>query len=319
MIVSLILCFFSFVKVQAGDCSCNWGCNWGGCGCISCPEGCWLEEQTGFDECWTCSTGRYQPNNPSTATSCTKWNTCYEPTQYVDNNNQGSTTTNRQCLSCSTGTESSSNDQLSCSIDINGCERNNGNTLCSVLDSGATCIDVPAPGTPTSYTCQCSAGFVFLGGECVDPNSCDATTCKTSGDTEAVCVDLVSPAVGHTCTCSSGYSFVGTDCVDVNECGNNNPCDDFGDTSGTCSDNHPPLDGYTCTCGTGYESKEVSGIVSCHDINACENDSCAADGDTDATCFDAAAPSLTYTCGCTEVRSIITHSLISTRKDQVKF
>ena len=47
--------------------------------------------------------------------------------------------------------ESSSDNQLSCSIDINGCEENNGNTLCSQLDSAAACTDVPAPGDPTIY------------------------------------------------------------------------------------------------------------------------------------------------------------------------
>jgi len=300
MIVSLILCFF--VTVQAGDCECTY--TWQGLsyGCHECPRGCWRQEISwDFDECFYCPDGTYQPsnNNPSNAGSCQPLRTCYSPGQYIDNNNQGSVTTQRQCLSCPTGTESSSNNQLSCSIDINGCEENNGNTLCSAVDSGATCTDVPAPGTPNPYTCQCSFGYEFLGGECVDPNPCNATTCKTSGDTGAVCVDLVSPAVGHTCTCSSGYTFVGTDCVDVDECANNNPCDDFGDTSGTCSDNHPPEDGYTCTCGIGYESKVVGNVRSCHDINACENNLCAADGNTDATCYDAAAPSLTYTCGCT--------------------
>ena len=54
---------------------------------------------------------------------------------------------------------------LSCSIDINGCEENNGNTLCTQLDSGATCTDVPAPELQIRYAM--SFRIRIFGGECV--------------------------------------------------------------------------------------------------------------------------------------------------------
>lgn len=294
----LILC--AFATTQANNCPCytSWSTGW--LGCHSCPPGCRHEEISGaIDKCHECSAGTYQPNDRSTASSCQTWTTCSAPRKFVDNANQGSTTTDRECDTCADGRESSADNQLSCSVDIDGCVRNNGNSLCTVYDSAASCVDVPAPGDPNPYTCTCSSGFILQGGECVDVNSCTSTTCRTFDD-GASCVDLEAPLTGYSCTCSSGYTFVGTDCVDIDECALNNPCDDFGDSSGTCFNKTAPLSGYTCSCGVGYESKDVGGIVSCHDINSCIGNSCAADGNIEATCYDSSPPSLTYTCGCTK-------------------
>jgi len=166
--------------------------------CSSCDRGCYYKENNWWewDECKACPSGTYMPHNGHTNRNCYGLSTCYSPDQYVDNGNQGSSTSNRVCRSCAYGTQSNSNNQLSCQIDINGCTVYNGNTLCKDGgDSSAGCNDVTASQSSSTnqYTCSCSLGYHVQGGECVDVQSCQGNSCTLSGDVNAVCQDLVAP------------------------------------------------------------------------------------------------------------------------------
>ncbi|MDX2024508.1 MAG: EGF domain-containing protein [Deltaproteobacteria bacterium] len=129
--------------------------------------------------------------------------------------------------------------------------------------ANAICTD-----TPSSYTCECKAGYSGNGVTCVDVDECATNNGGCSAD--AICSNT---AGARECTCKSGFSGDGITCVDINECATNNgDCDSL-----VVCTNTPGS--HTCgNCPAGYSG---GGAGACTDINECTSGTanCAADAD----------------------------------------
>ncbi len=152
----------------------------------------------------------------------------------------------------------------------------------ATCDPNATCQD-----TPDSYTCTCSTGYEGDGQTCGDTDGCAAnTTCISSGDTSAVCVDVEAPGEGFSCACSGGFSNDAGTCADIDECA---------DGSAGCAANASCANtagAYICTCGPGTTG---DGVV-CADTDACANavDTCATETLDTIPAGSAAGPQRTF-------------------------
>jgi hypothetical protein len=209
-------------------------------------------------------------------------------------NDPGAPSATYSC-NCSNAAYASAPGNTAC-VDKNECAPN---PCVSGGDSTASCTDQVAPAT--GYSCTCSAGFGFNGTTCVlacgngaDPcgagGTCSASTsswtcdctagwvtsggalptcvqldaCTPAGNTACVvsagntCVDEAPPSVDYHCGCSnSAYvAGIGNDgkpaCVAANACTTNH-CRDSGDAAASCAV-HAASAGYDCSCSVGYVS-----------------------------------------------------------------
>ena len=86
--------------------------------------------------------------------------------------------------------------------------------------TGASCVDIPAPGT--GFTCECGAGLsgsaANAAATCVDIDGCEGVSDCGSG----ACFDIPAPGAGFTCECGAGLTGSTTNaaatCVDTDGC-----------------------------------------------------------------------------------------------------
>ena len=126
---------------------------------------------------------------------------------------------------------------------------------------------------------------------CDDIDDCISNSCKSGGDSNAVCVDNTAPKTGYTCTCSSGWHDQAGVCGDVNDC-EGHTCASGADTSATCRD--LGSNAFECQCSDGFV--EVGGVCVHHD--GCANRPCNT-RDEGAVCEDLLPPLIGNTCNCT--------------------
>jgi Notch-like protein len=143
-------------------------------------------------------------------------------------------------------------------------------------DTGATCVDWPAPEHGFSCVCTDEVAWEVDDNICVDVDMCSAANgarevCRANGDIAAPCTDRVAPLDGYACGCTvadsweeTGPTNYGT-CTDVDDC-IGNPCDNAGDTAAICVDDAPPSASHTCVCSTSgwYDNAGV-----CSNVDEC--------------------------------------------------
>ncbi len=131
------------------------------------------------------------------------------------------------------------------------------------------CVNGTCQNGPSSYTCQCDAGWTGTNCE-TNIDDCAGSPCQNGG----ACTDGVN---GYTCACAAGFS--GANCeTNIDDCAGS-PCQN----GGVCTDE---VNQYSCDCVPGF-----SGANCETNIDECAGAPCLNGG----VCTDGAN---SYTCAC---------------------
>ena len=140
-----------------------------------------------------------------------------------------------------------------CGVDL--CVDEADGFRCEAIDpcSPSPCGEATCVVAGDAASCECSAGFEFDSGACVDINECGTAPC----DVNATCTNTPG---AFECACDDGFAGDGLNCTDVDECADValNECD----ANAACT-NTPGA--FQCTCNVGFSGDGVA----CDDVDEC--------------------------------------------------